>query len=177
MEANKIRDFLLYFKELVKDSEFVLTVVEGILTPYTNFDESINFLRYTESREEFKGISDNSGNILYIRYTNDPIVYTTQKTVIVPLMAVIALPLCSNVRLFVDYFVQRLRERLVVTGDLNITINPILVLKQEVGDKKIKSEIPLASVEFSIIVPQSNITCTINDFRCDCSSSSILTNC
>lgn len=174
-EVIKIRQWLQEFKTLVENSVFNLQVVEGILYPYENVQDETKYLKYITG-EEFGSIADSISNGLYVRYTDQPLRYLQNKLVEVDLVLVAMLPFCKNTRQFADLIVQRLRDKLVIVNDIEVQLNIVEVFKTEVSDdsKKIKSEMPLLSVSFTILVSQSNIICTFEDLDCGCQESMLL---
>ncbi len=174
-EVTKIRQWLTEFKTYVENSIFNLQIVEGILYPYENVQDETKYLKYITG-EEFGSIEDALGNALYIRYTNQPMRFLQNKLVEVDLVLVAMLPFCRNTRQFADLVVQRLRNKLVIIDDIEVQTNIIEVLKTEISEDstKFKSEIPLVSIAFTILVPQSNIICELDSLECGCQESMLL---
>ena len=173
-EVTKVRQWLTEFKTLVANSIFNLQVVEGILYPYTNVQDETKYLKYITG-EQFGNISD-SANFLYVRYTEEPMRYLQNKLVEVDLVLVAGLPFCKNVRQFADLVVQRLRDKFVIIGDIDVQTNLVEVFKTEVSQdsSKLKTEFPLVSVAFTISVSQSNIICTLDSLDCGCEDSLLM---
>lgn len=174
-EVIKMRQWLQEFKTLVENSVFNLQVVEGILYPYTNEQDETKYLKYITG-EEFGNISNNIGNFMYARYTEDPMRYLQNKLVEVDLVLVAGLPFCKNVRQFADLIVSRLRSSLNIINDMEVQTNMVEVFKSEISDDstKMKTEFPLVSIAFTILVSQSNIICTFEDLDCGCEDSLIM---
>lgn len=174
-EVIKMRQWLTEFKTLVENSIFSLQVVEGILYPYVNVQDETKYLKYING-EAFGNISDSISNFLYLRYTDSPMRYQQNKLVEVDLVLVAGLPFCKNVGAFANLIVQQIQSKLVTVGDIEVQTNVIEVMKQEISEDatKFKSSFPLVSVAFTILVPQSNIICVLDDLDCDCTDSMIM---
>jgi hypothetical protein len=174
-EVTKMRQWLTEFKTLVENSIFSLQVVEGILYPYLNVQDETKYLKYITG-EEFGNISSSAGNFAYLRYTDQPMRYQQNKLVEVDLVLVAGLPFCKNVNTFANLIVQQLQAKLVTVGDIEVQTNMIEVFKDEVSEDstKMKTEYPLVSVAFTILVPQSNVVCRLDDLDCNCQPSMIM---
>lgn len=178
MEVTKMREWLTEFKTLVSNTAFELQVVEGILYPYTNVQDETKYLKYI-SGEEFGSISDSLGNFMYIRFTENPIVYENRMAT-VDLVLVAGLPFCSNIKGFADLIIKRLKDRLVIDGSIDLQLNVVEVFKTEISEDstKMKSSFPLLSISFTLRVPESSICLTtLDELACDCSTPSMLMSC
>jgi hypothetical protein len=170
METIKIRDWLRHFQELVRNSSFDLTVVEGILYSYVTGSEEVH-LRYLTG--DAIRVSDSIGNFLYVRYdSTGEVVYKKNKTIEVPLVVVAGLPFTKDTRKFVELLIQDMRQHLVIAEDINVKTHPFVVAKDELNIYP-KKDFPLISASFTLIVPQTNIVCTFDELDCDTSNTLI----
>jgi hypothetical protein len=178
MEVTKMRQWLEEFRTLVANTSFELQVVEGILYPYLNVQDETKYLKYI-SGEEVGNISDSLGNTLLCRYTENPLVYVG-RMVVVDLVLIGYLPFCSDIRKFADLIIKRLQDRLVVEGDILLQTNILEVFRTEFSDdtKKLKKEVPMFTISFSIRVPQDSICLTtLEDLVCECENPSMFLSC
>jgi len=176
MEVTKMRQWLLELKDLVEGTVLELSIIEGILYPYLNVQDETKYMKYLNDGGEFGNISDSTNNAIYVRYTDDPIRYSGKMASVSLVLGVILNNCPNNLKVFTDLIVQRLQDRLVIEGDIEVQMNMLEVFKTEVSEDqtKLKTEVPIATIAFTIKVVQTNVICDIEELTCECPDTQLL---